>query len=444
MGSGRVLGLIGCLLSVAAPCWAQSVALTEPIAVGDCFAVQIRMHLSGEMRIIKAAEPVPLTMSADARHEVRERVLSLTSTGLVEKSARIYDDAAASITVGTDKTDKILRPERKLIVAQRQRDGLLAYCPTAALTRAELDLTCDHFDLLSLVGLLPGKEVAVGDTWKITNAAAQGLCNFEGLTEQTLTGKLESVKDGVAFFTVTGTANGIDMGALAKLTIEAQGQFDLKSKRLVQLDWRQKDDRDAGPVSPATKVETRTSITRKPIEQPSDLSDAALVSIPDQGDPKPNQTQLEFRDGKDRFELTYGREWQIVSQNASRLIMRLMERGDFIAQVTITPWDPAEKGKPMTLEQFRETMNSTPGWSPEKELQAGEVPAAAEGRKILRLSMLGKLDGVNVMQNFYLVATAEGQQIVVAFTLTPKQADKLGARDLSLVTSMEVPAPARK
>lgn len=443
MQSGQVLKVIGCLLVAAAPCWAQSASLTEPIAAGDCFAVQIDMKLSGQMRLIKGSDPVTLSLEAKASHELRERVLNLTATGQVERSARIYDKAAATITVGTDKTEKTLRPEHKLIVAHRLRDGLLAYCPTAALSRSELDVTSDHFDLLSLVGLLPGKEVAVGDTWKLSNSAVQGLCNFEGLTEQTLTCKLESVNDGLAVFSVTGTANGIDMGALAKLTIEARGQFDLKNKRLVQLEWVQKDEREAGPVSPATTVETRTSVKRQPIEPPSELSDAALVSVPDK-EPKPSQTQLEHRDPKGRFELNYAREWQIVSQNESRLIMRLMERGDFIAQVTVTPWDSAEKGKQMTMEEFRETMNSTPGWNFEKELQAGEVPLQAEGRKILRLSMLGTLDGVSVMQNFYLVATAEGQQIVVAFTLTPKQADKLGARDLSFVTSMEVPAPAKK
>jgi hypothetical protein len=57
--------------------------------------------------------------------------------------------------------------------------------------------------------------------------------------------------------------------------------------------------------------------------------------------------------------------------------------------------------------------------------------------------MLGQLDGVPVMQNFYLVPGPDGEQVVVAFTLSPKQADKLGARDISLVTSMEVPAPKK-
>ena len=277
--------------------------------------------------------------------------------------------------------------------------------------------------------------------WKVSNAATQCLCNFEGLTEQDLTGKLEEVKEERARFRITGTASGIDMGALVKLTITGQGEFDLKTKRLVKLDWDQKDDREAGPVNPATHVQSHTVVQRERIEQPGLLSDTALVSVPDEGNKPPpaTMTQLDLHDTKGRFDLLYSREWQVVSQNDTRLIMRLMERGDFVCQVTITPWNAAGKGKHLTPEEFKTEMNRTPGWELEKELQAGEVPSQTKGRYLYRLSLLGSLDGVAVLQNYYLVATPEGEQVVVAFTMSPKQVDKLGARDLALVDSLDVP-----
>ena len=48
------------------------------------------------------------------------------------------------------------------------------------LTREELDVT-DHFDTLAVTGMLPTKEVAIGETWKLGNVAAQALCHFQGL-----------------------------------------------------------------------------------------------------------------------------------------------------------------------------------------------------------------------------------------------------------------------
>ena len=54
------------------------------------------------------------------------------------------------------------------------------------------------------------------------------------------------------------------------------------------------------------------------------------------------------------------------------------------------------------------------------------------------------MDDVEVLQNFYLVAAPGGEQLVVLVTLTPKQAEKLGARDQALVGGIELPADKNK
>jgi len=313
---------------------------------------------------------------------------------------------------------------------------MLAFAIMAVL--AYYAMLAGHFDTLALPGLLPGKEVAVGATWDVPNGVAQAVCNFEGLTKHALKGKLESVKDGVATVAITGTAEGIDLGALVKIEVKATGRFDLKEKRLVALEWTEKDDRGQGPVSPTTVVESTTVIERKPIDQPKELSDVALVSVPAE-EPPAVMLQLDLEDAKGKFALLHTREWHLVSETDEHTVLRLMDRGDFIAQVTLTPWPAADKGKHLTPEEFKAAMHNTSGWKPERELQAGEVPSEDQ-RWVYRLSELGQLDGVAVLQNFYLVAAPNGEQVVLAFTMTPKQADKIGARDLSLAGSLEVPA----
>ena len=123
--------------------------------------------------------------------------------------------------------------------------------------------------------------------------------------------------------------------------------------------------------------------------------------------------------------------------------MRLLDRGDYVAQVTVTPWTKAKKGEHLTPEQFKKAVNETSGWKPEKELQAGEIPAT-DGRYAYRFSVQGQLDGVAVMQNFFLIAAPTGEQVVLTFTLPPKMADKLGARDMSMAASIEVPGVEEK
>jgi hypothetical protein len=438
MFARRVAGAVLALLAAVPAGRAQTHSLAEAVKPGDCFRYGIEMKLSGTMRVPKEEKVVPIPLTAGASHSFTERVLAVGKGGLPEKSARVYESAKAVIGVGGDKSERSLRPERRLLVAARDKDQGLLYCPAGPLSRAELELTSEHFDTLALTGLLPGKGVKVGETWELSNAVAQAVCNLE-VTTQKLTGKLEKAEGGVVVFSVSGAVSGVEHGALVKLKVEATGQFDVKAKRLVALEWKQKDERDQGPVNPATAVESTVTLKREAVAQPATLSDVALVSVPDGLTPPGRLLNLEYRDAKDRFVLLHAREWQLVGDTGDHVVLRLLDRGDFVAQVTVTPWTKAKKGEHLSAEDFKTAMHNTSGWRPEKLLQEGEVPSG-DKRWIYRLSVLGVLDGVNVLQNFYLVASPEGDQVVLAFTLTPKQADKLGSRDLSLAASVEVPA----
>lgn len=429
------------VLAAAANGWGQTCTLSEPVKTGDCFHYTIDMNLTGEMRFQKESGNVPVKLTASASHVFPERILALTGN-LIDKAARSYDTARVTIDRGSDRSDCVLRPARKLVVAQRNKDQQMAYSPSGALYRNELELIGGHFDTLVLPALLPGKEVKVGETWKLANLVAQAVCGLEGMTENKLEAKLDAVAGGVATVSITGSCAGVEAGALVKTVVEATGTFDTASQHLTRLVCKQKCERDQGPVSPASTMTVTVTIARKAMPLPADLNDVSLVAVPDGQSPTGPMTNLEFRDPKDRFALLHPRDWYLTAVTSEHTVLRLMDRGDYVAQLTVTPWTAAKKGEHLSGEQFKTAMNSTSGWRPEKELQASEVPA--EGKYVYRLSETGQLDGVPVLQNFYLIAAPTGEQVVLTFTLSPKQADKLGARDLSMAASIEVPAGADK
>ncbi|HEV3116769.1 MAG TPA: hypothetical protein VGY58_06930 [Gemmataceae bacterium] len=435
MAAWRTVAVAFLALLLGPKAWGQTYTLSEKPRPGDCFRIHLDLVLSGEIKIRKEGKLLTVKQQASAMHEFPERILNVGDNGLPAKAARFYEQASSSISLNGEASERRLRPERQLLVAQRHKDQPLAYSPVGTLLRDELELS-DHFDTLWLTGLLPGRDVAAGDTWKLSNALAQALCSFEGLTEQSLVCKLEGVKDQLAHVSVTGAATGIDLGALVKLNVEAGYQFDLNTKHLTRLQWKQKEERDQGPASPAMTLQATSTLTRAPIQQPDALSDVAIAVVPDGFEPPMLLTQLELRDPKAGYTMTYARDWQTVSSNDQHTVMRLMERGDFVAQLTITPWTKADKGKHLTPDEFRQAMAETPGWEVDQELQAGEVPAEG-GRWIYRISALGNLDGAKVMQNFYLVAGPGGEQLVLVFTMVPKQADRIATRDLALVGSVE-------
>jgi len=444
MAAWRTLGILVVLLAVTRPVAAQPYPLVETVEAGESFRIRLAMKLAGEMQVLKEDKKEQIHLEATAGHEFPERILTLGSDTLPQKSARHYETAHARITVGKNSSEKSLRPERCLIVAQRYKDQLLCWCPEGSLTRSELEVCSEHFDTLAVTGVLPGKA-AIGETWKLPNSVAQALCSYEGLIEQSLTGKLESVTGDVAFLAVTGTASGIDLGALTKSSVTASCKFDLKTHRLTELEWKQKDEREQGPASPATVIETTWKLQRDFLdEMPKELSDYALTKVPEGLEPPPAAAmQLVQRDPKDRYQLTHGREWQIVGQTEEHLIMRLMESGDFVAQVVISPWTHAEAGKHLSADEFKEAMNATPGWDPQEVLDEGERQLE-KGYWVYRMSALGQMDGLKVVQSFYLVAGPKGDQAVLAFTLKQALAEKLGTRDLKLVDGIELSGESPK
>lgn len=440
MAMGRSLGVVVLALAVSGPVRAQNHTLAEAEQANECFEIKLSLKLDGNMTVTQDGKQSKLKLGALAEHRYRERILGVQKDGpLATKAARFYEDARAAIAVDGTNSQRILRSDRRLIIAQRPHENLVCYSPQGVLTRDEVETISEHFDTLALAGLLPGKETPIGGTWKIGNSAAQALCLFEGLIENDLTGKLTEVKDGEASIAISGAARGIELGAQAKIKVNATVRFNLNRKRIVAIDWNQSDDREQGPASPALVATTSIKMTRTPIEEPKELSELALAAVPQGIEVPSNLSLVAIRDLQNRFTLNAGRDWQVVSQTENRIVLRLLDRGDFVAQATITAWDKAEPGRHMDAEQFKRQMLSSPGWQAGDVLQEGELPNQPKGRYAYRLTAGGEIDGAKVIQCFYLVAGAKGDQAIVVFTLKHTQAPKLGARDLALVEGLEMP-----
>ena len=82
-----------------------------------------------------------------------------------------------------------------------------------------------------------------------------------------------------------------------------------------------------------------------------------------EGSPPRSMTDLTFKDIKNRFELRHAREWQVVGRGDAHTVLRLMDRGEFVAQVSIAPWQKAEAGKHLAGEDVKAIVANSPGWA---------------------------------------------------------------------------------
>ena len=424
---------IACL----SPCIAsaQTANLVETPKIGDISRYAIDLTLTGNLIVTGPMGRHPIPLEAKAKHRFVER--TITIAGIPVLSARYYDAASASSVAGGEKMDRLLASDRRLIIARQSEDALTCFAPAGSLSRDELELVSEHFNPHCLAGLLPGKAVPIGDTWAIGPVTARSACSFDSLIKTGLTGKLLGVEGGIASFGIEGSAEGLELGAKVIATVVATGKFDLATSRITEVSWKQTDDREAGPVSPASHAEVVLTLKREVLDKPiAELSDTAIATIP-AANPPASITALHHIDPKGRYKLIYPRSWHITGQSDAHLILRLLEGGNGIAQATITPWVKAEAGKHASKDEFKKSLAEVAGWVPTKIVEEAEVPLDG-GRWLYRVAVEGKAGESAVLQTFHLLAGPKGDQVAVTFSMARDQAERVGQRDLELVKAIEL------
>lgn len=429
-------------VAVIVPCGlhAQAVTLGEAPLADRCLRVELNMEFEGKITVKQDGKDVSFPHKAQAKHVFMERFLDATDAiGL--KVARHYTTAEGVVTFNNaDSSKRSLRADRRFLVTQRVNGHIVTISPKGPLTREEMEMT-EHLDTMAIAGLLPNKSIDVGKSWTVPNATVLALCELDGVTEQKLEGTLESVKGNIAIGKIAGKAHGINLGAQVDMDINARFEFDIKQQRIVALEWKESDKRQQGPITPALVADVSIKLTRTPIEEPEELNKFALVKVPEGATPPANLTNIHYQDAKKRFELHHARDWHVTSpEDSPQLVMRNIERGDFIAQVTITPWKQIDPKSVMSLEKFADEMAKTPGWMEDKEISREQVKNVPKGMHTMyRVAASGSLDGVRTVQYFYLVVGASGDQLIVTFSVVPQQAQRLGSRDLDMVREIIFP-----
>ncbi|QEL17997.1 hypothetical protein [Limnoglobus roseus] len=415
-----------------------SVHLGENPKVGDTFLCDLQLTVSGKLKVERDGKPDTIPLEAKAKHQLLERVEAVTDGG-IQKAVRHYREAGSDRVTGVDRGKQLLADDRRGIVVQRTATGPVHYSPAGPLTRDDLELVSEHFETLAIPGLLPNKPVKVGESWAVSNDTAQAVCLFDGLVKNDLVGKFTGVKDGNALFTIEGKAEGIEQGAKVKLTVAAQGTFDTAKHVVVAIRWEQTDERDQGPVSPALEAKATIVLTRT--AQAVDSKELAEVHAKLPADGKVPEVLTQLRHADAAYEMLYPRDWYIVVKNDKHLVLRLLNRGEFLAQATIATWKPsaANADAKAALTEFVDATKKQPGWEPEKVLENGLLQAEM-GRQLYRLSASGKQDGLDVVQSFYLLTGPAGQHVAVANVCGSANLTKVGTQDVALVTAIDFPA----
>lgn len=403
---------------------------------GQIVHVEAQLKVGGGLRFNNGEKIVtrPLAVEAALAYDEKE----LAEAGQPRRAVRHYDQAEAVIQVDKSGLKPQLRDQRRLIVAA-QRDGrVVLFSPEGPLTRDELDLIDVVGNTLVLDQLLPDEPVALGDKWPQDEAAIKALLDLDAIAHCEVESVLSDVKDDLAEVTLAGAVRGATEGVATELQIKARYYFHLKARRIVGLTLAIQENREIGHVGPGLDVVAKLRLKIVPRDSSEALSDAALADA--MLDAAPARERLEYAAALGGFRFLCDRRWYVTGDERDLVVLRMVERGDLIAQCNVSPVAPRSPERRISLAQYQVEVRHTLGENFGRVLSVGQWTDDA-GQLIYRVTVGGEVEGLPIEWRYYLVHHPDGRRLALAFTVEAELAERLGASDRELVDSLVLSPP---
>ncbi len=413
----------------------KTVTLKSSRAAGTIDHVVVLLEVGGDVKAAEQGKVESDKMSVVCTLDYDERTLEVPAGGEPRfRSIRHYNKADAVIKVGEGGFKPTLRDGRRLVVAEIA-DGseTTLLSPSGPLTRDELDLIDILGNSLLMDRLLPEKPVAVDDTWKHSDKLIAALLGLDAVSESTVVSKLTEVTDAVARMEVAGEVQGAIGGVSTEIALKAKYRFDRRSNRIDWIGLLVKEKRSIGHVLRGVELVARLQMQIGPKADSAKLGDAVVEEAG--VEPNDEQRQLEYESPKAGWRLTHDRCWFVYSADRDHVILRLIERGELVAQCNISPLPDFPVDKPETLAAFQEEIKQALGKKFGEFVEAGQWMNDQEHR-VLRVVVRGMVEDLPIQWFYYLVADKQGRQVALAFTVEAKLLENLGEADRTLIDAM--------
>jgi hypothetical protein len=419
----------------------ETAVLRETAQVGATSRFLVELKADGLSRpavppnLAGTPKAKPLALRVETRFACDERVLKVDSQGRAQRVARHVIQAAAAINGEVRPTASVLRPELALLVTELRNGSPITYSPAGLLTRSELELVEGVGDPLALAELLPTKAVSVGDHWPVPAAVARSLSSYDALASNTLEATLESLDSTSARVKLAGSIRGAALGGEGLITCDGSLTFDRKAARLSQLTLHRNEKRQPGPVEAGLEIKSTLTVARQAIETPPELADAALAGLP--AEPQPELEGLLYLAPDGKYSIRHDRDWHIFAADTRQTVLKWLDHGELVAQCNLAAGPHAGKGRHQDLGQFRDDIRRALDTRFVRILEVGEIEGPPDAGFRYRVAVEGHEGGVSIVWIYYLLASPEGDQLLVTFTLGASQAKQFADQDLRLVGTLE-------
>ena len=414
---------------------AKTYALNESASDDRVYIIKARTTVTGQLKAAtrdKNGKTLPLKVNAMFSYQ--ERRLSGTGRNAATlRTIRYYQSASAEIEVSTQTNYRQLSATQKTIVAQGTSERVLFHSPTFMMKPDDLELLNVPGDSLAILGLLPEKDVEISESWYPSSWVIQMLTSTEAINKSKLVCQLKSVKEGIAKVTFSGSINGATSGTDAVSTVKGFYLFDIDKKHINSVDLTQTEKRSVGVISPGMDVIARMKFSRSVLTKQTRLTDKIVQRIP--LEPNPALLLITMNTAWNN-RITWGRGWKVFQRRKTFAVLRLLEKGSFIAQCNVSEYptlSPGEHLSKKSLQQnIRKELGATLG-----EIEKTEVIDTGDNRYLCKVTATGKSNKIEMHWIHYLCSAPNGRQTMFTFAVESKLLKKLAGRDLAIVKSLQ-------
>jgi len=430
----RRLWFLGALLAFAFPSALQAdekhVLLADRKS-GHTTRVEVLLEVGGDLKLVEDGKVKSLATSVVGKLRYHEKLLAAPSADGA-RSLRHYERAEATIKIEKETLSPKLRDARRRIVAATGSSPTL-YSPGGLLTREELDLIEVPCNSLLIDQLLPDRRVAKGDQWKHPEELVAGLLGLDAVSQTDVTSELASIDAKTAMMEIKGRVFGAVGGVATEIELAGKYRFDRAAKRVTRLAFSIKEKRSVGHVAAGLDVVANLQVHVTPTAEVAELADAAGQSGRLDGDS--DLTQLEYRQSGGKYSIEHDRRWHIMSEHDDVLALRLVDRGELIAQCNLTTLPEVEPGKHPTLARFQQDIERTLGKDFGQFITASQAVNEA-AYAVYRVEVEGVVSELPIRWNYYLLADDQGHLAVFVFTVEGELVEQLGDADQAIVSTL--------
>lgn len=423
----------------------ETYLLQSARAIGSTDLIETLLEASGEVRQVNEnLQAVDSKIEVVAGFRYEERVTEFAPSKNASKenfsganvSVRQYNLAKAKMKVGEVLKTPELDPQRRTIIARCDGDQITLFSPDGALKGEQFLLIEDQPGCtLVLDRLLPARRVRVGESWEITSNVLQAFLAIDAVTESNVSATLTAVADDLAMIELVGEVEGICLGAATEMSLKAKLQFDLETQRINWVGMVINENRSLSYVGPGMEIAARLQIKISPEIEPQSLVPERLEEI--SLTPNESLLQLAYSDGEGAWHFQYGRGWYLFQDNAQGTILRLLARGELVAQCSLADMGQVDPKRIVSLDKFSGDLAAGLSTS-SAQIRAADAYDSEAGYKEYRVILDGQVEDLSLRWIYYLLTDRVGNQMVVVFVVEAGMLDTFGHADADFLETVRL------